>query len=160
MEIVIVAVGRLKSGPESDLCERYLDRARKAGKNHGLKGFSVHELAESRAARPAERIAAETTAIIGLLPEGGRSMWLDERGELLDSPAFAAELGRAAESGTSRLTFVLGGPDGLGDIARTPTYRKLSLGRLTWPHQIARILLAEQFYRATTILSGHPYHRA
>ena len=159
MEISIVAVGRLKAGPERDLCARYLDRARKGGKALGFRGFAVQEIPESRAARSADRIAAETASIMTLLP-GGRTICLDECGELLDSGAFAADLSRASSNGISRIVFVLGGPDGLGDRLKSRADRQFSLGRLTWPHQIARILLAEQLYRATTILSGHPYHRA
>jgi 23S rRNA (pseudouridine1915-N3)-methyltransferase len=159
MEIAIVAVGRLKAGPESDLCARYLDRARKGGRALGFRGFAVKEIPESRVARPADRIAAETDSIMTLLL-GGRTICLDERGELLDSGAFAADLSRAGSSGISRIVFVVGGPDGLGDKVKDRADRRFSLGRLTWPHQIARILLAEQLYRATTILSGHPYHRA
>jgi 23S rRNA (pseudouridine1915-N3)-methyltransferase len=159
MDIAIVAVGRLKAGPERELCARYLDRARKAGKTLGFRGFGVQELPESRALRPAERIAQEEAAILTSLAKAGRAICLDARGELLDSEAFANVLGRGAEA-TARISFVIGGADGLGESILTAADRRLSFGRLTWPHQVARILLAEQLYRAMTILSGHPYHRA
>ncbi len=160
MEIAIVAVGRLKSGPETELCARYLERARKSGRGLGFRGFEVHELTESRAGRPAERIAQEDDALCAALPRGGRTLCLDAEGELIDSEGFAAALGREAAAATVRTSFVIGGPDGLGDKVKASADRLISFGRVTWPHQIVRILLAEQLYRTMTILSGHPYHRA
>ena len=160
MEVSILAVGRLKSGPESDICARYFERARRSGRPLGLRGFDVQELGESRAPRPAERIAQEGEALLAALTRGGRTVCLDAGGELLDSAEFAAELSRGAEFGLVRMTFVIGGPDGLGQQVKGLADRTISFGRVTWPHQIVRLLLAEQLYRAMTILSGHPYHRA
>jgi 23S rRNA (pseudouridine1915-N3)-methyltransferase len=160
MEVAVVAVGRLKAGPERDLCARYLERARAVGRGLGLRGFAVTEIAEARGGRAAERVAAEADALRGLVGKGGRTYCLDERGELLDSAEFAARLGRDAAAAGGRTTFVIGGPDGLGPEILATANGLISFGRLTWPHQIVRILLAEQLYRATTILSGHPYHRA
>jgi 23S rRNA (pseudouridine1915-N3)-methyltransferase len=159
MEIAILAVGRLKTGPERELCARYLDRARKVGRTLGFRGFAVQEVPESRAARPAERMAQEEAAILTNLAKAGTAICLDPGGELLDSEAFADVLGRGSRA-TARLSFVIGGADGLGDAILAAADRRLAFGRLTWPHQIVRILLAEQLYRAMTILSGHPYHRA
>lgn len=159
MDISILAVGRLKDGPESELCARYLERARKTGRGLGLRGFGMQELAESRAARPTERIAQEDEALLAALPRGGRTLCLDAGGELIDSEAFAAGLSRDAAGGVARTTFVIGGPDGLGGRIKASADRQVSFGRVTWPHQIVRILLAEQLYRSMTILSGHPYHR-
>jgi 23S rRNA (pseudouridine1915-N3)-methyltransferase len=159
MEVSILAVGRLKSGPESELCARYLDRARKSGRSLGFRGFTVQEHAESRALRPAGRIAQEAEGLEAALGQGGRRICLDAEGELVDSAAFAAELSRSAAAGTPRTVFVIGGPDGLSDKVRGAADRNISFGRVTWPHQIVRVLLAEQLYRSMTILSGHPYHR-
>jgi 23S rRNA (pseudouridine1915-N3)-methyltransferase len=160
LEIAILAVGRLKAGPEREFCAGYLDRARKAGRGLGFRGFEVRELAQSTAARPADRIAAEEAAILAALEGRGRAVCLDEKGELLNSDTFATLLSRDAASSTPRTTFVIGGPDGTGGKLLSRADRTLSFGRVTWPHQIVRILLAEQLYRAMTILSGHPYHRA
>jgi 23S rRNA (pseudouridine1915-N3)-methyltransferase len=159
MEVAVVAVGRLKAGPERELCARYMERAAKAGRRLGLAGFAVTELAEARAGRAADRSKAEAAAIRAALGPSGRLVCLDEAGEGMTSEDFAAFLRRCADEGQARLAFAIGGPDGLdrGLVAAGPA---LSLGRMTWPHQLARILLAEQLYRATTILSGHPYHRA
>ena len=160
MDVVIAAVGRLKAGPERELCERYLERARKSGKALGFRGFTVEETPESRAARPTDRIAEEERALSTRLRPDDLLVALDVDGSLTDSDAFAAALSKDAAASVPRVVFVIGGADGLGDGLRARSKRTMSFGRMTWPHQIARILLAEQLYRATTILSGHPYHRA
>ena len=113
MEVALLAVGRLKAGPEAELFARYLHRAQKAGRGLGLRGFAVTELAESRATRPADRIAAEAAALLGGLDRHGRTVCLDVEGELLDSEAFAARLGADTAAAVPRTTFVIGGPDGL-----------------------------------------------
>src|SRR5687767_12070652 len=115
MEVAILAVGRLRVGPEGELCGRYLDRARKSGKALGLRGFEIQELPESRAPRASERIAQEGVAILGCLVKGSYSLCLHERGELLSSEDFAAALRNQADAGAPRTTFVIGGPDGLAD---------------------------------------------
>ena len=150
----------MKAGPERELCDRYFERARKAGSKLGLRGFLVDELQEARAARAQDRVAAEETALLSRLREADRVIALDAGGDLVDSDAFAKDLAKGAAGSVARTIFLIGGPDGLGRRLLDRSCRRLSLGRMTWPHQIARILLAEQLYRATTILSGHPYHRA
>jgi 23S rRNA (pseudouridine1915-N3)-methyltransferase len=150
----------MKAGAESELCAKYLDRAGKVGRGLGYRGFEVRELAESKAARPSERIAAEGAALRAALDRSSHAICLDAGGELVDSEGFAAALSRATAAGAARVAFVIGGPDGLAPDLIAGASRRISFGRVTWPHQIARILLAEQLYRAMTILSGHPYHRA
>ena len=157
MEIAILAVGRLKSGPESALCATYLDRAKKAGGKLGLRGFDVREIPESRAGRPDDRIAQEAEALVAKAGGVGSLIALDAGGDLLDSEQFAKILGDGA---LTRIAFIIGGADGLGASVLGRSDRRISFGRVTWPHQIVRVLLAEQLYRATAILSGHPYHRA
>ena len=160
MEIAIVAVGRLKDGPERELCGRYLARAEKSGRALGLRGFDVLEIAESKAARTADRVAAEAEALGAAANRGGRIVCLDGGGDLLDSEGFTARLRRGVDGAVPRTSFVIGGPDGLAAEFLARADERLSFGRLTWPHQLVRIMLAEQLYRAVTILSGHPYHRA
>jgi 23S rRNA (pseudouridine1915-N3)-methyltransferase len=160
MRIAIAAVGRLKAGPETDLCRRYLERARKTGSGLGLKGFDVHEVPEGAGATTALRQKAEAEALTSCLPARAETIVLDERGDLVDSAEFAALLRKRADAGLQDLVLVIGGPDGLGEGLRNGASRSIALGRMTWPHQIARVLLAEQLYRATTLLAGHPYHRA
>ncbi len=156
----MLAVGRLKAGPERELCARYLERAQKTGPKLGLRGFAVEELVESRAARPGDRMAEEDASLAVRLRQDDRVVCLDARGDPVDSAGLAAMLAKDASSSIARTVFVIGGPDGLGPGIVARSDRRLSFGRMTWPHQLVRVMLAEQLYRATTILSGHPYHRA
>ena len=158
MRIHIAAVGRMKQGPERELVSRYLERAVLSGKPLGLTGFDVAELAESRASSSASRKADEARALRAGLPEG-MVVALDERGKMLGSEAFAARLAGWRDDGKGAVSFVIGGADGLDPAFVTGADLSLSFSPLTWPHQLVRIMLAEQLYRATTILSGHPYHR-
>lgn len=158
MRIAIAAVGRMKAGPERELVARYLDRATATGRPLALTGFEVTELAESRAAGAAARKAEEARALRAALP-GGVLVMLDERGRSMGSDAFAAQLARWRDDGRASVGFVIGGADGIDpDFLRTADLA-LSFSPMVWPHQLVRIMLAEQLYRATTILAGHPYHR-
>ncbi len=159
MQITIAAVGRLKAGPERELFDRYLERAGQSGRALGLT-VRLRELAESRAQRADERMAQEAAALLELVPDGARLLALDERGETMTSDAFATWLGRERDGGQREIVLAIGGADGHGAAVRSRADRLLAFGAMTWPHQLVRILLAEQVYRATTILSGHPYHRA
>ncbi len=158
MRITIAAVGRLKAGPERDLAERYLDRINKAGRALSLS-VAVREVPESRAATAPARKDQEAAAIRAALPAAAVVVALDEHGDALDSRAFAAKLANWRDAGAADLVFVIGGADGLGDDLLKAAAARMAFGRLTWPHQLVRLLLAEQVYRAVTILSGHPYHR-
>lgn len=160
MHIVCLAVGRLKPGAESELTSRYFERARKLGRGLGFQGFTTVEIAESRAVRAANRMAQEGEALAAQVAGSGRIVCLHAGSSSEDSESFAAALRRDADAGVPRLVFVIGGPDGLSPAVLARADRQLSFGRLTWPHQLVRVLLAEQLYRAMTILSGHPYHRA
>jgi 23S rRNA (pseudouridine1915-N3)-methyltransferase len=149
----------MKQGPERELVARYLDRAAATGKPLGLTGFAVTELTESRTSSPAARKAEEARAIAAHLPPGGIVVALEERGNSIGSEAFAQRIGRWRDEGKPALGFVIGGADGLDPAFVAGAHFTLSFSPLTWPHQLVRIMLAEQLYRATTILSGHPYHR-
>ena len=158
MRITIAAVGRMKVGPERELVARYLDRAAGSGKPLALTGFDVVELPESRASSSSSRKADEAKALRAALPEGV-VVALDERGKSIGSEAFASQIGRWRDDGRPAASFVIGGADGLepGFVAAADLV--LSFSPMVWPHQLVRIMLAEQLYRTTTILSGHPYHR-
>lgn len=158
MRITIAAVGRMKAGPEREMVARYLDRAAGSGKPLALTGFDVIELAESRATASASRKSDEARALRTTLPDG-IVVALDERGRAIGSEAFAVQLGRWRDDGRPAASFVIGGADGLDPDFVKAADLVLSFSPLTWPHQLVRIMLAEQLYRATTILSGHPYHR-
>jgi len=159
MRLLLVCVGRSKAGPERDLAGRYIERAAAAGRAIGFSGVELREIAESRAARPDDRKRDEAKAIRGLLPPSIKVIALDENGKQLTSLGLAAELGRARDAAVAGTAFVIGGPDGLETTFLASVSLTLGFGTLTWPHQLARIMAAEQIYRAMTILSGHPYHR-
>jgi len=160
VQVGIFAIGRMKKGAESDLIERYCERFSRCAISHGLTFSGVHEFVESRASSAALRQAEEAEKITAALTSDGYFIALDERGKTMASPEFAALIERQKDSGTRQLMFAIGGPDGHNELIRQRADQLLSFGRMTWPHQIVRILLAEQLYRATMILSGHPYHRA
>ena len=160
MQIDIVAVGRLKAGPEQELYGRFAERFAKAGRGLHLRGPELIEISESRARDVTERKREEAEAILARLAQGTRIVALDENGRDYDSKSFSALIVKEQEAGTSNLAFAIGGPDGHGEALLQAASLKLRFGSWTWPHQIARVMLAEQLYRATTILSGHPYHRA
>jgi 23S rRNA (pseudouridine1915-N3)-methyltransferase len=157
VDLSILAVGRLK-GPESELCDRYFDRARKAGKQLGFRSLTVSEIPEARGTRTADRMAAEAQTILAAAHRQPL-VCLDEDGDLVGSDAFAQWLRSKADSGAPGVGFVIGGADGLDPSVLSAAERRISFGRCTWPHQLVRVMLAEQLYRAMTILSGHPYHR-
>jgi 23S rRNA (pseudouridine1915-N3)-methyltransferase len=160
MRVLVLAIGRLKQGAEADLCERYAKRVTQAGRNVGLRDFEIIEIRESRAAEADKRKLEESIAIANVVPDGAMVMLLDETGESLTSGGIADIIRAERDGGRSALVFVIGGPDGLAQSLRSKGVKRLAFGAATWPHQLVRIMLLEQIYRAVTILSGHPYHRA
>jgi 23S rRNA (pseudouridine1915-N3)-methyltransferase len=160
MRLLVIAVGRLKSGPERDLVERYRERFSDLARRLGFRALEVHEITESRARDTATRMAEEAAAIKSLIPEGAITVALDERGKAVDSATFAKQLGRWRDESTANVVFVIGGADGLSPELRRTIKTVFAFGAATWPHQLVRIMLMEQIYRAATILAGHPYHRA
>jgi 23S rRNA (pseudouridine1915-N3)-methyltransferase len=159
MRLLIAAVGKLKQGPERELCAHYLARAEALGRSQGLSPLSTVELSEAKAADAKSRRAAEADALLAKVPPNHTLICLDPGGKMLSSEALAGLLGKAKDEGAAGLAFLIGGPDGLGEAVQERAELALSLGPLTLPHGLARIVLAEQIYRATTILAGHPYHR-
>jgi 23S rRNA (pseudouridine1915-N3)-methyltransferase len=160
MRIVIAAVGRLKQGPDRELAETYRKNAVKVGRSFGLRDIEIVEIRESRAQDVERRRIEESIAIANVIPDRAILAMLDERGDNLDSTAFAALLRKWREDDPPAACFVIGGADGLAQSLRERARLKLAFGAATWPHQLARIMLLEQLYRAGTILAGHPYHRA
>lgn len=159
MKLIIAAVGRQKVGPETELVARYTDRARKAGRAIGITHVDVIELPESRARTANERKQLEAEQLLKALPDSCIILALDEHGKNLSSRDFAQRIDQERNSGQSAMAFVIGGPDGHGADLLARANSKMALGAMTWPHQIARMLLSEQIYRAITIITGHPYHR-
>lgn len=157
MRIQLVAVGRLKAGPERDLAERYRARACAMARPLGFGGPDLTELPESRRRRTEERQAEEAAAIAGKTGSALLAI-LDEDAPSMGSEDFAGRLSALRDRGRD-VAFVIGGPDGLAPDFRSRAEWPLSFGRLTLPHQLVRVLALEQIYRAFTIIAGHPYHR-
>lgn len=155
----LIAVGRLKDGPERLLADRYLERARQTGRGLGLSGFDTVELNESRASRADDRKAEEAAALAAKLGED-RLIAFHEEGEIIDSETFAALIGRWRDEGRRAALCAIGGADGFAPTLLKRADKIVAFGAMTLPHQLVRVLVAEQLYRATTILAGHPYHRA
>ena len=160
MRIIVAAIGRLKAGAETELAERYCKRAEQTGRNLGWKSVEVVEIRESRADDPQKRMLEESIALANIIPDRAVTVLLDERGDSMSSAKFAEQLAKWRASDTPALVFIIGGADGLAPTLRDKSKMKLSFGAATWPHQLVRAMLLEQLYRAATILTGHPYHRA
>ena len=150
MKVLIAAIGKAKSGPERKLFEDYLCRIPWRVE---LKEFEFKSERE-----PARRMAREGEALLKAVPGNAAVIVLDERGKIETSTSFATRVGRWRDSGRG-LAFLIGGADGHGDAVRNRADHVLAFGAATWPHMLVRVLLAEQLFRAHTILTGHPYHR-
>ena len=159
MRLTLAAVGRLKAGPERELVQRYVERIGATGKALGFSDLNLRETDESRARRPEDRKIEEARALRAFIPAGARIVALDERGKSMSSEDFARQIAALRDGGTRDLCFLIGGADGLDPALRADASLTLSFGALTLPHQIVRALVAEQLYRAISILAGHPYHR-
>jgi 23S rRNA (pseudouridine1915-N3)-methyltransferase len=149
-ELRLVAVGRIGRGPEAELFTRYNDRLRPR--------LTVTEIAEGRGA-PAEIKRREAAALLAATPAGALAIALDLAGEMPDSETLSRHFTKWRESGRD-IAFLIGGAEGLDATVIARASHTLSLGRLTWPHMLVRVMLAEQLFRAQSIASGHPYHRA
>ncbi|WP_150525289.1 23S rRNA (pseudouridine(1915)-N(3))-methyltransferase RlmH [Roseibium sediminis] len=160
MRLKIGCIGRLKAGAEKDLFDRYIDRARKAGRPIGVGDVTLLELPESRAGRAADRKREEAANLLSQLDARARLVVLDENGKSLSSESFSEKVFSWVDEGVGEIVFVIGGADGHGEEVLQRADLKLAMGAMTWPHQLVRILLTEQIYRAITIRSGHPYHRS
>ena len=160
MRLIIISIGRLKQGPERELAERYRERFDDIGRKLGFRGLDIHEIAESRARDPATRMSEEAAAMTAAMPDSSTLIALDERGDNIDSVAFARQLGRWRDEQVANGVFAIGGADGLSPELQGNAKLRVAFGAATWPHQMVRVMLLEQIYRAATILSGHPYHRA
>lgn len=159
MRISVLAMGRLKAGPEKTLAEDYLTRLKGAGPQAGVSRIAVADFAESRSQTADRGQIEEARVLWGAVPPKAFTIALDERGKPLSSEAFAQLLRRHIDMGTQDLAFLIGGPDGHAPETRDRAGLLLSLGPMTWPHRLVRVMLIEQIYRAVTIMVNHPYHR-
>jgi 23S rRNA (pseudouridine1915-N3)-methyltransferase len=160
MRLVVIAVGRLKQGPERELAERYRKRFDEVARSLGFRPLEIREIPDSRARDSAARRTEESAAISAAVPPKSILVLLDARGENIDSIVFARHLGRWRDEAVANTIFIIGGADGLSPELRNNATLSIAFGSATWPHQMARVMLLEQLYRAATILAGHPYHRA
>jgi 23S rRNA (pseudouridine1915-N3)-methyltransferase len=151
VKVVVAAIGKAKRGPEAALVDEYLKRI--------PWRVDVTEFEIKSARDAATRMAREAEALLGAAPAGSVVIALDERGKTEGSAAFANRIGKWRDQGRN-LTFLIGGADGHGEAVRARADHLLAFGPATWPHMLVRAMLAEQLFRAHTILSGHPYHRA
>ena len=151
MRLLIVAVGRMKTSPLAQLQSEYLKRLGPS--------VSIKEVEERRSSSGAERKLRESELLLGRIPDGSILVALDERGRTLSSTAFATRLQGWRAGSAKTLAFVIGGAEGLAQPLIQRAELVLSLGAMTWPHLLARILLLEQLYRAQQIMAHHPYHR-
>ena len=154
MKITICAVGRLRNSPERALIEDYLSRFEKAGRGIGLGPARLIEVEDKKGLGQ----EAEAQLLSRAIPEGAVIVTLDERGSLISSPEFAAKLERWRD-GARDVAFVIGGADGIAPELRKRADFSISFGKMVWPHMLARVMLAEQIYRAGQIIAGTPYHR-
>ncbi|HEY0960559.1 MAG TPA: 23S rRNA (pseudouridine(1915)-N(3))-methyltransferase RlmH [Novosphingobium sp.] len=139
MRLHIIARGKIGRSPEADLVERYAKRI--------AWPFKQTELPDIGGTLPVS-------------PAPSRDVLLDERGRQLSSEEFAALLGRWRDEGVRETRFLIGAADGHGEVARGKADLLIAFGAMTWPHMLARAMLVEQLWRATSILAGHPYHRS
>lgn len=155
MRVHLCAVGRLRSGPERALIDDYRKRFDRTGRPLGLGPVREHEVEDKRGGG----MEGEAALLMRACPAGAVRVVLDERGALISSPDFAQRLARWRDQGAQDLALMIGGADGLAPDLRASADAAVSFGPMVWPHALARVMLAEQLYRAATILAASPYHR-
>ncbi len=155
MKLTIAAVGRMRAGPEADLVSDYLERYDRTGRTLGLGPVTITEIEARKGG-----IEAEATLLDKAIGALAPLCILDERGKTMTSPAFADLLAGWRDQGGASPVFVIGGADGIDPALRARADVALSFGKMVWPHMLVRVMLAEQLYRAASILAGSPYHRA
>ncbi|HJW40875.1 MAG TPA: 23S rRNA (pseudouridine(1915)-N(3))-methyltransferase RlmH [Rhizomicrobium sp.] len=160
MRLHILAVGFSRGTQEGALAEDFVGRAQAMGRRMGFTAVVCEEVAVSKERELKKRMADEAERLARRVPAGSHVVLLDAKGRGMTSEDFAEMLGALRDAGTKDLCFVIGGPDGLAPLPSKKPGRSLAFGPQTWPHLLARAMLAEQIYRSLTILAGHPYHRA
>lgn len=160
MRLIIGAIGKLKEDADRHLCERYVKRFAQAGRGIGIGALEIAELIESRQPTAEARKNDEAARLLKIAGNADLTVALDVAGRHVSSEEFSGWLAQERDQGAKHVAFLIGGPDGHGSAVLSAARVKFSLSAMTLPHGLARIVLAEQLYRAATILSGHPYHRA
>ncbi|MBP3402750.1 MAG: 23S rRNA (pseudouridine(1915)-N(3))-methyltransferase RlmH [Alphaproteobacteria bacterium] len=152
MDIIIACIGHMKPSPELDLLSKYIKQTR--------WNVVVREFEDKKPGSVEERKKREGALLLSAVPAAAKIVVMDERGKLLSSEKFAKRLGDWQDESVPAVVFLIGGADGHSEEIRKKADLVLAFGEMTWPHMLARVMLAEQIYRAKTILDGHPYHRA
>jgi 23S rRNA (pseudouridine1915-N3)-methyltransferase len=160
MRLTVLAVGHARGTAEGMLTEDFIHRASQLGRNMGISAVTVEEVSVSKTRDARTRMSEEAAKLAARVPVGAHIVLLDAKGKGMTSEDFAEMLGALRDAGTKDLCLVIGGPDGLAPLEGKRAGRSLAFGPQTWPHLLVRSMLAEQIYRALTILAGHPYHRA
>jgi len=160
MRLTVLAVGFTRGTSEGALVDDFVHRAGQMGRNMGFPSVAVEEISISKARDLKTRMTEEAAKLAARVPDGAHVILLDAKGKGMTSEDFADMLGALRDAGTKDLCFVIGGPDGLAPLPGKKAGRSLAFGPQIWPHLLVRAMLAEQIYRALTILAGHPYHRA
>lgn len=156
MRLTIASVGRAGAGPEAELAKTYLDRAEAAGRGIALAPVGLIEIDD----RKAKTQRQQGERLLERVGDGAIAIALDERGKTRKSPDFANQIARWRDEGRPEAVFLIGGADGHDPAVRERADMLLSFGPMVWPHMLVRVMLAEQIYRAISILTGSPYHRA
>jgi 23S rRNA (pseudouridine1915-N3)-methyltransferase len=157
VRVHVCAVGRIRADqPERAIFEDYHMRFNRTGKPLALGPLFETEVEDKMGGG----MEAEAELLARAVPAGALLVTMDERGKVMSSPEFAAQLARWRDEGRQDVAFVIGGADGIAPGLRDRAAFSISFGRMVWPHMLVRVMLAEQLYRAATILSGGPYHRA
>ena len=159
MRLQVLAIGKLKAGPEKTLSEEYQTRLEGLGRKAGIAKLTVADFPESQSQTASLRQDEEAKILMGALAPKAFTLVLDERGKSMTSEAFSKVLQRHLDLGTQDLAFLIGGPDGHSAATRKTAGQLISLGEMTWPHRLVRVMLFEQIYRAVAIMVNHPYHR-
>tara|TARA_R110002020_G_scaffold83397_2_gene207183 strand:+ start:87802 stop:88266 length:465 start_codon:yes stop_codon:yes gene_type:complete len=154
VRLTLLSVGRLKSGAERDLFDEYVKRALPIARSLGFRGIEEIEVASGGG------LDAEAERILAKIPAGANVIRLDEFGRNMTSQDFSAQLARLRDQGVPDLVFLIGGAEGYGDAVRRAVPDIMAFGAQTWPHRLVKAMLAEQIYRAMSILAGMPYHKA
>jgi 23S rRNA (pseudouridine1915-N3)-methyltransferase len=160
VRLLVLAVGYARGTSEGALTDDFVTRAKNMGRRLGIPDVAVEEVAVSKARETPRRMQDEAERLAARVPDGAQVVLLDAKGKGMTSEDFAEMIGALRDAGTKNLVFVIGGPDGLGTLPKIRPGRSLAFGPQTWPHLMVRAMIAEQMYRALTILAGHPYHRA
>lgn len=151
MKITIIAVGQIRGGPEAELLAEYQKRL--------PWKTEIVEVEEKRPLPRDERMKSEGEKIIAAIPKGAFVIAMDKAGQSFPSPELSIKIEKWFSAGGAHIAFLIGGSDGLSEPALNAANTKLSFGPMTWPHQLARVMLLEQLYRAWAIREGHPYHK-